>query len=108
MNKSNYAELTEKEKDEMIEVLTEELPVLRAKIAMSQETLSNLIGVSRQTYSSIETRKRKMTWNTYLSLLFVFSNNERTAPMLESCGAFPDSLKNEINVYNRNNEMVLK
>ena len=96
--------VSEIEKDKLVEILTEELPVLRAKIGLSQEDLSNIIGISRQTYSTIETGKKKMTWNTFLSLLFVFSNNEKTAPLLKACGAFPDSLKNEINIDNRNKE----
>lgn len=41
-------------------------------------TFSSIISVSRQTYSSIETGKRKMTWNTFLSLiLFLVVMKER-------------------------------
>lgn len=91
----------ELDKDKLIDLLIDELPVLRAKIGLSQEELSNIIGISRQTYSTFETGKRKMPWNTFLSILFVFSNNEKTAPILEACGAFPDMLKNEINIDKR-------
>lgn len=44
-------------KGEAIEILREELPILRAKAKISQEELAQKIGVSRQTYSSIETGK---------------------------------------------------
>ena len=51
---------TEK-KLEIMELLREELPVLRAKAKVSQEDIAERIGISRQTYSSIETGKRTMT-----------------------------------------------
>lgn len=89
------------ERESLIEILTEELPVLRAKIGISQNDLSKMIGVSRQTYSSIETKKWKMTWNMFLSLLFVFRYNDKTSEILERVGVFPESLKNMLNIDNR-------
>ena len=49
----------------------------------------------------LETNKRKMSWNTFLSLLLVFGYNEKTATMLEMSGAFPVELKNILNVDRR-------
>lgn len=62
--------LTKTQQDAYIDALAAELVPLRAKVGLSQGEIASLIGVSRQTYSSIETRSRRMTWNTYLSLLF--------------------------------------
>ena len=62
--------ISEEEKNIMISRLVDELPVLRTKMGVSQDELANMIGISRQTYSSLETRKRKMTWSIFLSLLF--------------------------------------
>ena len=45
--------ISEEEKNEYIAVLTEELPLLRMKAGISQDELSALIGVSRQTLSLI-------------------------------------------------------
>ena len=75
--------------------------MLRAKIGLSQDELSNIVGISRQTYSSIETNKRKMSWNTLLSLLLVFGYNEKTATMLEMSGALRVERKNILNVASR-------
>ena len=50
----------ELDKDELIDKLTDELPALRAKLGLSQDELSNIIGISRQTYSGIENKKRRM------------------------------------------------
>lgn len=85
----------------LIDILTENLPVLRAKIAITQEGLCEIVGISRQTYSAIETKKRKMSWNVFLSLIMFFTHNDKTAPIIESIGAFPDELMKSFNVNNR-------
>lgn len=89
------------DKEKLIEILTEELPLLRAKIGITQEELSDMVGISRPTYSAIETKKRRMSWNVYLSLLMVFTQNEKTAPMIDRIGAFPENLKNSLNISKR-------
>lgn len=102
MNTSNTRpEINEVDREKLMQVLTEELPVLRAKIGISQGDISNIIGVSRQTYSAIETKKRKMSWNTFLSLVLFFEHNEKTKDMLVGTGAFPSSLEQMLNVNNR-------
>src|SRR5699024_4426092 len=92
------------DKEHLISILTEELPVLRARVGLSQDELSNIIGISRQTYSSVETGKRKMSWNVFLSLLLMFGFNEKTYAMLESSVAFPPALKKILSVDRRKEE----
>ena len=41
-------------KRRLINALKNDLPVLRARVGLSQEVLADKIGISRQTYSSIE------------------------------------------------------
>lgn len=48
-------------KERLLEIMTDNLPALRAKIGLSQEEVSYIIGISRQTYCAIETHKRKMS-----------------------------------------------
>lgn len=100
----NTTDILDVDKEHLISILTEELPVLRAKIGLSQDELSNIIGISRQTYSSVETGKRKMSWNVFLSLLLVFGYNEKTSAMLEASGAFPPALKKILSVDRRKEE----
>lgn len=45
------------DKNYLISILTEELPVFRAKMVLSQDELINIVGLSRQFYSAIETNK---------------------------------------------------
>lgn len=67
----------------LISRFRDELPVLRARARISQETLAEKIGISRQTYSSIETGKREVTWTTFLALVAYFQNNEQIRQMID-------------------------
>lgn len=91
----------EEKREQVIDILTEELPLLRAKLGISQENLCEIVGISRQTYSGIETRKKKMSWNIFLSMLMLFTHNEKTASIIEIIGAFPEDLKESLNISNR-------
>lgn len=103
MDKANQnVVLSDDDREMLILGLTEELPSLRAKIGLSQEEISRIIGVSRQTYSSIETKKRPMSWNVFLSLLLFFEHNDKTKPILDAIGVFPESLENMFDANNRN------
>ena len=69
--------------NQLIKALKNDLPVLRARIGLSQEAIADKIGISRQTYSSIETGKREMGWTTFLALVAFFQNNDQTMQMLK-------------------------
>lgn len=84
--------LTDEEKDSFIATLTPCLTVLRTKAEISQEELANLIGVSRQTYSAIERKIRRMSWSTYLSLVLFYDHNQQTHKMIRQLSIFPKEL----------------
>lgn len=86
--------ITQIDKRSLTKKLALELPTLRAKMGNSQAEMGELIGVSRQTYSMIETQKKEMGWTVYMALILVFSSNPKTASLLEFCGAYPDRLRN--------------
>lgn len=88
-------------KEELIDKLIYELPMLRARLGMAQDEASDIIGVSRQTYSSIETRKRNMSWTTYMALLMVFYNNPATRSEVENAGLFPEELQQAVGINHR-------
>lgn len=104
MDKYEVNELPELDRNKLIEILTDELPVLRAKLGISQDDISNVVGISRQTYSAIETKKRKMSWNTFLSLILFYGYNENTMDFVETIGAFPPELKQTLNMNKRMKE----
>lgn len=89
--------LKDEDKDRFVDALTHNLTALRAKAGISQGDLSNLVGVSRQTYGAIEGNLRRMSWNTYLSLVLFFDYNQATHQMLRDVGAFPSELIERLN-----------
>lgn len=80
--------LTEAEKDSYIDALTPELAALRTKADISQKELAEILGISRQTYSSMERNVRRMSWTTYLALILFYDCNKLTRPYLRSV-AYP-------------------
>lgn len=76
----------------LIDRMVDNLPVLRRKLKLSQETLAQMIGSSRHTVMLIETKKRRMTWNTFLSLVLLFDKNEDTAVLLRALEIYTDEL----------------
>ena len=73
------------QKELFIKNMTENLPTLRKKLDISQEELSEKIGVSRSTIAGIENKKRTMSWN-------IFIKNEDTDKLLNVMGIYTDEL----------------
>ncbi len=80
-------------KDELIMTLTAELPVLRARLGVSQEVMASAMGVSRQTYSAIETKTKKMSWTMFMALIAVLDMNEATSVMLDQIPDFIQTIR---------------
>lgn len=72
--------------------MTDNLPTLRIKLNLSQEDLGGKIGVSRSTVAAIENKKREMSWNTFLSLILIFTKNKDTDVLLNVLGIYTDEL----------------
>lgn len=85
----NKANISEAEREKLITKLTDELFFLRTKLGLSQEELSEVLGVSRQTYSTIETKRRMMSWGMYLSLVLIFDNSAQTHSIVRESGIYP-------------------
>lgn len=81
------------DKEKAIGLMTKNLPVLRTMLHISQAELAELLGIGRQTLVAFETGKRTMTWNTFLSLLFVFSQRQETRGLLPILGIYSEDLQ---------------
>ena len=80
----------------LIDRMTDNLPVLRKKLRLTQENLALRIGSSRGNVMQMETGRRKMTWNTFLSLVLVFEKNPETAQMLRMFQIYTTELDNAL------------
>ena len=85
-----------KQKDILIQNMVDNLPTLRKRLDMSQADLATKIGVGRSSLSSIENKKRSMTWNTFLSLILIFTKNKETDKLLNAMGIYTDELNDFI------------
>lgn len=72
--------------------LTENLPILRMKLSLSQAQLAELLGVSRQTIVNTESGKRKITWSMFITLVLLFYRNEQTKTILTAFNIYTDEL----------------
>jgi DNA-binding XRE family transcriptional regulator len=70
------------DRSKLINNMTDNLPMLRKRVGLTQEELAQKIGVSRGTIAAIENKKREMSWNTFLSLMLLFIKNENTNKLL--------------------------
>ena len=90
--------MNKKTKELLVDRMTENLVVLRAKLGITQAELADIAGMSRQTILAIEKKQRTMTWNTFLSLLFIFSVNKNTEALLKLFEILTDELIDYITV----------
>ena len=72
--------------------MSENLAVLRAKAGISQESLANKMGITRQTVSAVENRQRELSWPNFVSLLFLFMHNENTRELVSALGIYTEEL----------------
>lgn len=86
--------MTDMERLEFMEKMADNLPTLRTKLNLTQDELGKLIGVSRSTVIMFEKKQRQMTWNTFLSLILVFSKNNETNILLKALGIYTEELEN--------------
>ncbi len=85
-------------KKDLTQKLTHELPVLRARLGISQADISKKIGISRQTYNSIEIKKREMSWTVFVALVAVFQSNQETRQMLSTIDNFDKEIENVMSI----------
>lgn len=88
--------MDEQKRKEYIDRLTDSLPMLRAKLKLTQKEFANILGVSSFTVLSIEKRQRNMTWNTFLSMMLIFVAHEDTRLLLKTLDIYTDELINFI------------
>ena len=84
--------MTIERKQEYIDKMVDNLPMLRIKMKMTQKELADILGLSSYTILAMEKKQRKMTWNTFLSILFVCLEFEEIRPILKILEIYTDEL----------------
>lgn len=69
--------------DSCTDCLAKELPVLRKMSGLTQKGLGEILGVSRQTITNIESGASKMKWPVFLATMFIFSLDQNTSEYLK-------------------------
>lgn len=80
----------------LLDEMTRDLAPLRMLMGITPYEMGNILGVSENTYKSIETGKKEITWDQYMALLFVFKYNDRTATVADTLGLYPEPLKDRM------------
>ena len=94
--------ISNNQKKILIENLSKNLPVLRAKLGINQAELAEKIGIARQTLTAIESGKRDMTWVTFVALTLLFMQSEETRPLLPVVNVYTEDLDRFFS-FNRDN-----
>jgi len=83
--------MTESTQQSLMRNMADNLPTLRKKLGVSQAELATMLGVSRSTIANIE-NKKQLTWNTFLSLILIFTKNHETDRLLTVLEIYTDEL----------------
>ncbi|MEG1804037.1 MAG: helix-turn-helix domain-containing protein [Clostridia bacterium] len=81
--------------------MADNLHMLRSHLGLTQDEIAKIIGVSRHTVLSIENQSREMSWNTFLSLILLFTKNERTDKLMNILGIYTDELNDFLKLRGR-------
>lgn len=93
-------QLSENQKEVITNSLIENLPVLRAKLNLTQDDLAKQLGVTRQTIINVEAKKTKITWTMVLALLFIFIANPLTIGLLAGLGILNKQIMSVLGIDN--------
>ncbi len=84
--------LGENERKKMLTIFSKNLPTYRKVMKLSQEEFGEMIGITRQTVSSIERGAYPLTWSIFLSCLFICSCQPRAKKLILNSYAGEDVL----------------
>ena len=90
--------MDDRQKDILIANMVDNLPTLRKKLNMTQADLAAKIGIGRSSLTAIENKKRPMTWNTFLSLVLIFTKNKESDKLLNVMEIYTDELNEFIKI----------
>ena len=70
-----------------------DLAPLRILAGLSEGEMGEILEMPEKQYRSLERGSRRLAWEEYLALLFMFHLNERTEAVVDSLGLYPEALR---------------
>ena len=93
-----FEALNAMDRDAVMGRLVDELPRLRKELDVKVEDLAEKAGVDKDKLKAVEAGEDKLIWSEYMSILFVFWNNDIGRSLVESKGLFPNALKRAMSI----------
>ena len=90
--------MTEEKKKYMAKQMAAALPVMRKTLKMKQVDVCERTGVSRSVLSGVESGKRTLSWDTFLTLVPLFWTNEQTRKLFYAFDMDMDGLQEYLTV----------
>ena len=90
--------ISKDEKNNLCTNLGANLSTIRAKTDISQDELASKLGITRQTITAIENKRRVMQWTTFITLILFFIRNDEVRSILEVMGIYTPEVKNFLEV----------
>ena len=84
--------LSAAEKAQYCNRMTDMLVELRKRLGLTQEEMESISGISRVTLSQIESRRSRMSWLHFASLMHMFTQNRETKELLYVRGILDERL----------------
>ena len=78
-----------------------DLPALRQLIGISAAELGAVMNLNEEQYREVEEGELPMDWSMFLSFLFFFSCNAKTAGVVDALGLYPGALRNRMLVVKK-------
>jgi len=90
--------ISKETKNKLCATLGVNLSTIRAKTNISQDELASKLGITRQTITAIETKRRVMQWSTFVILLLFFSRNDEVKSIMEVMGVYTAEVEKELEI----------
>ena len=74
------------------ERLSKNIPVLRAKLGVSQAELAQRVGIARSSLALYEVGKKDLPWSVFVAMLMLFISNNETKAVFNSLDIYDKKL----------------
>lgn len=85
--------LSTDKREQLCQTMAGCLPMLRARLGLSQEDLAQRLDITRQTISAFESSQRKLPWSMFLAFLMLFTGHPATKKLLEAMEIYTEALE---------------